>query len=244
MADPTVPGRMIRRSIATHRGVAKLTPEATAIFCMVIPHLSGHGKMLAEPEIIKQVCLPFARWATVAVVEKSLREISRHTNLKYFKGPDGRRYLHALSWAKHQILKTDKLGANYLPDFTKCGTKFPTKFGTEYGPEGLRVKEEGGKEEEHLPPPDDAKGGASPLIDDPNQLPQGKVPTKGAKPPRAAIIGWTLSEYREWYRTKNGEEPKRITVENRHVAIVRTLDDLGYEHLTRDEQNGIPQTWN
>jgi hypothetical protein len=235
---------MIRRSIAIHRGVAKLTPEATAIFCMVIPHLSGHGKMLAEPGIIKQVCLPFTRWATVEVIERSLKEISRRTNLKYFKGPDGRRYLHALSWAKHQILKTDKLGANYLPDFRKCGTKSCTKFATKFDPEGLRLKEEGGKENKTLPPPDDAKGGASPLKDDPNQLSPGAVPTNGVKPSRATILGLTLSGYQDWYRTKYGEEPKRITVGNRHVAIARALADLGYEHLSRDEQNGIPQTWN
>lgn len=117
MPDPKIPGRMIRRSIATSKGVAKLGPESTAIFCMVIPHLDSYGKMLGEPAVVKEVALPLVKWATVVVIAKALREINRHTNLKWWLDKDGRRYLHAIHFEKHQELRADRRGADHLPSY-------------------------------------------------------------------------------------------------------------------------------
>ncbi len=117
MANPKSPGRMIRRSIAVSRGVANLGPEATAIYCMVIPHLDSYGKMLGSPATVKETALPLARWATVEVIEQALQEISRYTNLKWWMDRDGRRYIHAVHFEKHQDLREDRRGADHFPNF-------------------------------------------------------------------------------------------------------------------------------
>jgi len=117
VADPRIPGRMIRRSIATDKGVAKLTAEQTAIFCMLIPHYDSYGKLIGEPAYVKSVALPSAKWATIPVIERALRAINRHTSVKWFRGDDGRRYLHVQHFEKHQELRADRRGIDYLPSY-------------------------------------------------------------------------------------------------------------------------------
>ena len=119
MPDPRPQGRMIRRSIAVDRGVARLDATQTAVFCMLLPHLDSHGKMIGEPAYLKEVALPFATWATVPVVEDALKAINRHTSVKWFKHKDGRRYLHAVQFERHQKLEKNRLGADLLPSHPK-----------------------------------------------------------------------------------------------------------------------------
>jgi len=129
MADPKIPGRMIRRSIATDKGVARMTAEETAVFCMILPHLDSFGKLIGEPAYIKEVALPFAPWATLKVIESALKATNKHTSVKWFKGKDGRRYLHAVQFERHQLLEKDKRGMDLLPSYPR--KKSPTKSTTE-----------------------------------------------------------------------------------------------------------------
>jgi hypothetical protein len=155
---------MIRRCIATDKGVAKLNAEETAIFCMLIPHLSAYGKMRGSAEYIKEVCLPLAPWATISCIESAMNAIHQHTKVKRFKGKDGLWYIHAVRFEKHQSLEKTKRGGDLLPDYprikspTKSTTKSTTTFPevddlvaaeVEVEVEGeFEVKEEGKEKEE------------------------------------------------------------------------------------------------
>jgi len=149
---------------------------------------------LGEPAIVKEIALPFARWATLEVIEKSLREISRHTNVKWFRAADGRRYIHALSWEKHQSLELKKRGIDHLPC---CKSTSSRRVDDEKSASGRRPNEklklnendnenDNGNENKNEPSiqKSELKDGASPPKDDPNQLSPGVVPTDGEKPPR------------------------------------------------------------
>jgi hypothetical protein len=140
MADPKIPGRMLRRSIATDRGVARLTAEQTAIFCMILPHLDSYGKLIGEPAYIKEVALPFASWATLEVIESALKAINKLTSVKLFRHRDGRRYLHAVQFERHQQLEKNKRGMDLLPSYPS--RKSATKSEDSRARSGSGIKEE------------------------------------------------------------------------------------------------------
>ncbi len=144
MADPKIPGRMLRRSIATDRGVARLTAEQTAIFCMILPHLDSYGKLIGEPAYIKEVALPFASWATLEVIESALKAINKLTSVKLFRHRDGRRYLHAVQFERHQQIEKNKRGMDLLPSYPsrKSATKSATKSEDSRARSGSGIKEE------------------------------------------------------------------------------------------------------
>lgn len=88
---------------------------------MLILHYDSYGKLIGEPAYVKSVALPSAKWATIPVIERPLRAINRHTSVKWFRGDDGRRYLHVQNFEKHQELRADRRGIDYLPSYE--GTK-------------------------------------------------------------------------------------------------------------------------
>lgn len=110
-------GRMINQDIALSAKVSSLTPESMALFCLLIPHFNSHGKMLANPHGIKGSVCPLIEWLTVEKIEACLEEITENTNVKWWKDYKGLHYLQSLNWREHQSLRTDRLGADNLPEW-------------------------------------------------------------------------------------------------------------------------------
>lgn len=117
--------RMIKDDISRSAKIAKLSPKALALFCLLIPHFDSYGKMQAHPFTIKGTVCPLIDWLPVEEIEQLLQEISEHTNVKYFQHTDGLYYLHSLNWANHQTLRKDRLGADKLPD---CSGSIPEQL--------------------------------------------------------------------------------------------------------------------
>jgi hypothetical protein len=107
---------MIRRDAANSKKLASLSPNALALFLMMIPHFNPHGKMNGDPMFIKSEVVPLIPWFTLPVIQAALAEIDAKTNVKLFEH-GGRWYLHSLSWPEHQKLREDRLGADHLPSY-------------------------------------------------------------------------------------------------------------------------------
>jgi hypothetical protein len=97
--------------------IAQLSPEAMALFCLLIPHFNSHGKMLADPHAIKGTVCPLIIWMTVEKIKECLVEISSKTNVRWWRDEKGLHYLQSLSWGDHQTLRKDRLGSDHLPDY-------------------------------------------------------------------------------------------------------------------------------
>lgn len=110
-------GRMINVDIALSVKVGSLSPESLALFCLLIPHFNAHGKMLANPHLIKGLVCPLVEWLTPEKVVGCLGEISEKTNVKFWRDEKGIYYLHSLNWSDHQSLKNDRLGPDHLPNY-------------------------------------------------------------------------------------------------------------------------------
>jgi len=110
-------GRMIRKDISKSKGIAGLSMASRCLFFMLIPHLNGHGKMNGSPYFVKGEVVPLIDFYSVSIIKKSLKEISRKTNLKWFEY-DGLSCIHSIKWADHQDLRSDRLGADELPDYS------------------------------------------------------------------------------------------------------------------------------
>jgi hypothetical protein len=111
-------GRMINQNISLSTKVASLSPESLALFCLLIPHFDAHGKMLANPHLIKGLVCPLVEWLNINKIEKCLKEVNDKTNVKFWKDANGIHYLHSLNWKDHQELREDRLGPDRLPDYS------------------------------------------------------------------------------------------------------------------------------
>lgn len=140
----TAAGRMINQDISLSTRVASLSPEALALFCLMIPHFNSHGKMMANPHVIKGTVCPLIDWLTVERVEASLLEISTKTNVKWWRDERGLYYLHSLNWKDHQSLREDRLGPDHLPDYPGENGTIPGQLPEYYGTNPAKGK---GREE-------------------------------------------------------------------------------------------------
>lgn len=112
-----MPKRMINSKISKSDKLAYLSPKALCLFLMLIPHFNAHGKMNGEPHFIKGQICPKINWLNLNNIPDILQEISRHTNIKWFRF-EGLYYLHSLNWKIHQPgLK--RLGQDELPNYMK-----------------------------------------------------------------------------------------------------------------------------
>lgn len=111
---------MIRRDISRSKRIAALSPKATALFCLIIPHLNPFGKSNGDPGYIKAEMVPLIPWLTISAIRKCLEEIDKETNLRWFRGEDGTWYLHATKWDEHQALERGKRGTDRLPSHPSC----------------------------------------------------------------------------------------------------------------------------
>lgn len=97
--------------------MAKLSPEAVALFCMILPHLDSYGKLNGDPRFIKAEVVPLIPWLTIQVIINCLVEIERNTNVRWFRGDDGTPYIHATHFGRYQKLRDDRLGRDDRPSF-------------------------------------------------------------------------------------------------------------------------------
>lgn len=110
---------MIRKSISDSDKFARLSPKAATLYQMMIAHYNAHGKMHGGAGFVKEVVCPKIKFLTTRNIPHFLVEISRHTNVKYFKH-GGRWWLHSIKFnSKHQKLRPDRLGDDNLPSYPR-----------------------------------------------------------------------------------------------------------------------------
>ena len=110
-------GRMIRTDIRKSHKIASLSPESLALFCLLIPHFSAHGKMNGDLHFVKGEVAPLVEWLTIKKIQRCLSEITEKTNVKWFE-KDGLWYLHSLNWSEHQYLRQDRMVEDSLPSYS------------------------------------------------------------------------------------------------------------------------------
>lgn len=107
---------MLTQDISESHKIASLSKDSLILFFMIVPHLDSHGKINGEPHFIKGRIVPLLKYFTIDNIKVSLREISKKTNMKWFK-KDGLSYIHSLSFTKHQNLNPKKIGRDELPSY-------------------------------------------------------------------------------------------------------------------------------
>src|SRR3990172_8066643 len=118
MADPKSDGRMITKDISDSDSFASLSDNAQVLFCMLIPHYSGYGKMNGGPGYIKDVVCPKIDRLTYENIPSLLSEIDKKTNVKWFEC-NGRLWIHSVKFlSDHQKLDEKRLGRDLLPTYS------------------------------------------------------------------------------------------------------------------------------
>lgn len=118
MSSPRTRGRMINKDISDSKGFAKLSPQAAALFCMLIPHYNPYGKLNGDPCYLKGEVCPRISYLTLRNIPDLLEEISDNTSVKWFEN-DGRRWIHSLNFlSEHQNIRLEKLGPDLLPNYS------------------------------------------------------------------------------------------------------------------------------
>lgn len=95
-------------------------PSAIALFFLIIPHLSRHGKMMGDPYFIKGLVVPDPFWPDYNVnnITKFLAKISEKTNLKWFRAVDGVLYIHSINYKVHNKGIVRNLGPDKMPSYS------------------------------------------------------------------------------------------------------------------------------
>lgn len=111
-------GRMLTQDISESHKIASLSKESLILFFMIVPHLDSHGKINGEPHFIKGKVVPLLKYFTIDTIKVALREISKKTNMKWFKSK-GLYYIHSISFTEHQNLNPKKIGRDELPSYSE-----------------------------------------------------------------------------------------------------------------------------
>lgn len=118
MRSPKTKGRMINQDISDSKGFAALTPEAAVLFVMMIPHFTPYGKLNGDPCFIKGEICPRIDYLQLDKIESCLKEITEHTNVKWFCH-DGRWWIHSINFlSDHQNIKLERCGSDQLPNYS------------------------------------------------------------------------------------------------------------------------------
>lgn len=94
--------RSVKPELRTSLTVSQWPREIRYFFVLLWGYLDDHGYGLDEPRLIKPDCFPLDDDISVSDVDKWIDLIAGHGSLCRFRGPDGRRILHAPKWADHQ----------------------------------------------------------------------------------------------------------------------------------------------
>jgi len=94
--------RSIKPEFRTSLTATQWPREVRLFFALLWGYLDDHGYGVDEPRLIKPDCFPMDDDLTADHIDKWIDLIASYGSLCRFRGPDGRRYLHAPNWADHQ----------------------------------------------------------------------------------------------------------------------------------------------
>lgn len=109
---------LLSDNIGKDKGLSKLSPEACALFFLILGNLNPHGKMDGDPFTIKGKCCRHVEYITIENLPALLQEITQHTSMKWFEDQEGNYWIHALKHGKYNRL--DRLGKDKLPSYLEC----------------------------------------------------------------------------------------------------------------------------
>jgi len=94
--------RSIKPEFRTSLTATQWPREVRLFFSLLWGYLDDHGYGVDEPRLIKPDCFPMDDDLTSDDIDKWIELIASCGSLCRYRGPDGRRYLHAPNWADHQ----------------------------------------------------------------------------------------------------------------------------------------------
>jgi hypothetical protein len=94
--------RSVKPELRTSLTATQWPREVRLFWVLLWGYLDDHGYGVDEPRLIKPDCFPLDDDLSVSDIDKWLDVIAASGSLCRFRGPDGRRYLHAPKWADHQ----------------------------------------------------------------------------------------------------------------------------------------------
>jgi hypothetical protein len=127
--------RLLSKQVSISKKLPRLSSDGLNLFLLMIPHFNSHGKMNGDPFFIKGEVVPRFDRFTVPKIKKCLKEISKHTNVKWFES-EGLWYLQSISFKEHQPgLREDRMGEDTLPSYILDNKELQEYSGT--NPESL-----------------------------------------------------------------------------------------------------------
>jgi hypothetical protein len=108
--------RSVKPELRTSLTAAQWPREVRYFWVLLWGYLDDHGYGVDEPRLIKPDCFPLDDDLTSGDIDKWLDMLAESGSLCRFAGADGRRYLHAVSWADHQRPQHPA-----VPRFPACG---------------------------------------------------------------------------------------------------------------------------
>ncbi|MEU3712186.1 hypothetical protein [Streptomyces catenulae] len=105
--------RTIKPEAFTSESLAEVTVEAERTFFGLLTQADDHGRHRDNAAIIAGLLWPLRAEHTSVHVEDDLQQLANADLLCRYTGCDGRRYLHIVTWSKHQ--KIDKPSQSRLP---------------------------------------------------------------------------------------------------------------------------------
>jgi len=123
--------RLLSKDISSDNGFASLRIQSQVLFLMLIPHYTSYGKMRCDGHVCKGTIAPLLSWGTPEIFEDALKDISKHTSVKYFKYK-GLGYLKAVKFNEYQKnLRPFRGAKDKLPDYESEIDKAVSFFGKE-----------------------------------------------------------------------------------------------------------------
>ena len=107
--------RSVKPELRTSLTASQWPREVRYFWVLLWGYLDDHGYGIDEPRLIKPDCFPLDDDLSPSDIDKWLDLIAHAGSVCRFTGPDGRRYLHAPSWADHQRPQHPA-----LPKFPPC----------------------------------------------------------------------------------------------------------------------------
>lgn len=113
--------RSVKPELRTSLTAAEWPREVRYFWVLLWGYLDDHGYGQDEPRIIKGDCFPMDDDLSAGDIDKWLDLIATSGSLCRFRGPDGRRYLHAPKWPDHQRPQHPA-----IPKFPVCNSSHET----------------------------------------------------------------------------------------------------------------------
>lgn len=158
--------RSVKPELRTSLTAAQWPREVRYFWVLLWGYLDDHGYGQDEPRIIKGDCFPLDDDLNASDIDKWLDLFAASGSLCRYRGPDGRRYLHAINWPEHQRPQHPALprfpacrsshetlmNGSHEADMRVAGESHETNSGTIPGSEVSAGQPDGGDSHETLTP--------------------------------------------------------------------------------------------